>query len=150
MPLLKQKVVAYITHEDRLLVFRHPAAPEAGIQVPAGTLHAGEPPAVGVMREALEETGLPALTLVRLLGEYVWDLAPLGLAERHQRWVYHLRYEGEPPVTWRHAETDPSDGSVKPIVFEFAWVRVPQEVPLLSGDQGRWLPQLLESLSAPA
>ena len=32
------KVFAYITHRDRLLVFRHTDFPEAGIQVPAGTV----------------------------------------------------------------------------------------------------------------
>lgn len=150
VPLVKQKVIAYITHKDRLLVFRHPDAPDAGVQVPAGTLRAGEPPDEGVMREALEETGLPALTLVRVLGEYVWDLASLGRDERHHRYVYHLRCEGEPPFTWRHEERDPSDGSVAPIVFEFSWARLPDEIPLLSGDQGRFLPQLLESLPATA
>ncbi len=35
---LKRKAFAYITHAHHLLVFSHPAAPEAGIQVPAGTV----------------------------------------------------------------------------------------------------------------
>ena len=34
-----QKVVAYITNGQRLLVFTHPLSPEAGIQVPAGTMN---------------------------------------------------------------------------------------------------------------
>ena len=36
------KVFAYITNQNRLLVFRHMDFPEAGIQVPAGTFMTGE------------------------------------------------------------------------------------------------------------
>ena len=58
MPDLKRKAYAYITYEDRLLVFSHPHAPEAGIQVPGGTLNDDERPEDAVTREAREETGL--------------------------------------------------------------------------------------------
>ena len=34
----KQKAFAYITHGNRLLVFRHVHHPEAGVQVPVGTV----------------------------------------------------------------------------------------------------------------
>jgi 8-oxo-dGTP pyrophosphatase MutT (NUDIX family) len=40
------------------LIFSHPDYPEAGLQVPAGTLEPGEHPEAGVLREAYEETGL--------------------------------------------------------------------------------------------
>jgi 8-oxo-dGTP pyrophosphatase MutT (NUDIX family) len=36
------KVFAYITHQNRLLVFSHPDFSAAGIQVPAGTVESGE------------------------------------------------------------------------------------------------------------
>ncbi|GHO85715.1 hypothetical protein [Dictyobacter formicarum] len=39
---IKQKVFAYITHQRRVLLFTHTFSPEAGIQVPAGTLEPGE------------------------------------------------------------------------------------------------------------
>ena len=39
---MKQKVLAYIIQDDRLLVFRHTQFPEAGIQVPGGTVEQGE------------------------------------------------------------------------------------------------------------
>ena len=35
------RVVAYVTRGDRLLVFRHTMYPEAGVQVPAGHSEAG-------------------------------------------------------------------------------------------------------------
>ena len=35
---VKRKVLAYVTRGDELLVFRHRDFPEAGLQVPAGTM----------------------------------------------------------------------------------------------------------------
>ena len=58
----RNRVHAYITHENRLLVFEHVNS-DAGIQVPAGTVEADEAPELAVMREASEETGLTDLTL---------------------------------------------------------------------------------------
>ena len=47
-----------------LLLFEHP---HAGIQLPAGTVEAGEAHAVAAAREAYEETGLADLPPGRLL-----------------------------------------------------------------------------------
>lgn len=58
MDYIRRKVLAYITNRQRLLVFSHLDIPEAGIQVPGGTLEDGESPEEGVLREAYEETGL--------------------------------------------------------------------------------------------
>jgi 8-oxo-dGTP pyrophosphatase MutT (NUDIX family) len=76
-----EKVTAFITRETaggrQLLVFRHPLN---GIQLPAGTVDAGESPETAVRREAWEETGLDGLRLVR----------PLGMIERHLPDSHHL------------------------------------------------------------
>jgi ADP-ribose pyrophosphatase YjhB (NUDIX family) len=53
-----EKVIAFKTQGDKLLVFRHTHNPEAGIQVPAGTVRSGEDLTDAVIREASEETGL--------------------------------------------------------------------------------------------
>ena len=45
------KVLAYVTRGDRLLVFKHRDFPEAGLQVPAGTIEEGESPHDAVLRE---------------------------------------------------------------------------------------------------
>jgi 8-oxo-dGTP pyrophosphatase MutT (NUDIX family) len=148
MPVLKHKVFAYITHGARLLVFCHPESPEAGIQVPAGTVQPGEDPAAAVLREAIEETGRTDLVLVRLLGEQVFDPRDAGRDEIHHRHFYHLRCTGTPPATWRHWETDPSDGSPAPIPFDFFWVALPDGVPPLIADHGTLLPQLLATLGS--
>ena len=55
---IRHRAYAYITNGSRLFLFTQPAAPEAGIQVPAGTVELGANPQDAVMREAKEETGL--------------------------------------------------------------------------------------------
>ena len=146
MTTTREKVVAYITHTDpesgrlRLLVFTHPDAPEAGIQVPAGTMIQGESPDVAVLREAHEETGLTDLEIVRFLGERTIDIRPWGKDEFHHRHFFHLRVRDTPPETWIHHETDP-DGlpGHPPIPFAFSWVPFPDGVPDLIGEQGALL-----------
>ena len=147
MPTVRRKAFAYITHGDRLLMFRQPAAADAGIQVPSGSVQAGERPEDAVMREAREETGLAGLALVRPLGEQQRDMSDVGLDETHLRSFYHLRCTSEPPATWRHHERDPSDGSSAPILFEFFSARLPNDVPPLIADHDQQLPRLIESLS---
>jgi 8-oxo-dGTP pyrophosphatase MutT (NUDIX family) len=61
-----QKVYAYITSpEGQLLVFEHVDFPEAGVQVPGGTVEVGESVDAAVIREAEEETGLSDLFMVK-------------------------------------------------------------------------------------
>ena len=144
---VKYKVFAYITHKQRLLIFSHPLVPDAGMQVPAGTLNEGEHPEVAVLREAFEETGLTTLTLASFLGEQVRDMSDFERNEIHHRRFYHLRCDEEPPLRWRHNElfhTD--DPSAPPITFEFFWAPLPNEVPHLIADHGIMLPQLLKVL----
>jgi 8-oxo-dGTP pyrophosphatase MutT (NUDIX family) len=138
------KVFAYITDGNRLLVFSHPYAPEAGIQVPAGTVHDAESPDRAAMREAAEETGLQGLALLRFLGEidFAWPERDAVLRRR----FYHLTCTVEPPARWRHLEKDPGDGSLGPIMFEFFWVSLPDGVPPLAPGHDAMLPELLESL----
>ena len=149
MATVRRKALAYITSGDMLLVFSHPDYPEAGIQVPAGTIEEGEPPAEAALREAREETGLTALTLVSFLGEQMYDRSalPLRSDEIHQRFFYHLACEGTPPATWRHYETHRSDGGTEAIAFDFFWARLPDGVPELIAGQGALLPVLIARLA---
>ena len=146
MKITKRKVLAYITHQRRLLVFKHPYQPEAGIQVPAGTIEPGEEPEQAVLREAFEETGLSGLVLAGFLGEQVRDMADFGRDEIHHRYFYHLRYQGEPQTVWQHAElySSNSSDSHEPHIFEFFWVILPHGVPELIADHGLLLPRLIE------
>jgi 8-oxo-dGTP pyrophosphatase MutT (NUDIX family) len=64
-----QKVTAFVIRnphqEPDLLLFEHP---NAGIQIPAGTVNTGETPQEAVVREVLEETGLENFSMIELLG----------------------------------------------------------------------------------
>jgi 8-oxo-dGTP diphosphatase len=145
MPTVMRKVVAYITWNERLLVFSHPDFPEAGIQVPAGTIEPGESPAEAAMREAFEETGLPRLTLVAPLGEGMRDVTPFGKDELHHRYFFHLRCVETPPETWRHWEEFSSDGGAR-VAFDFFWAALPDDVPPLIAGHDAYLSALIRSM----
>jgi len=57
----RKRVVVYVEREDGLLVFDHRDHPEAGTQVPAGGVDAGEGPSEAAIREVREETRLSDL-----------------------------------------------------------------------------------------
>ena len=101
------KVFAYITHRNRLLVFRHTDFPEAGIQVPAGTLKTNEDLVAAVLREAQEETGLRELTVKRALGEQIRNMQDVGKDE------IQCPYHG---IRYNSAASRPINGStMRPI-----------------------------------
>ena len=133
------KVIIYITSLKRLLVFRHTDFPEAGIQVPAGTVEAGEDPASAAMREAEEETGLTGLSMSSCLGTDLVRVTVNDQTVNLQRYFYHLQAPDIVPERWIHYENDPSDGSPSPIEFEFYWVFLAEEITYLAGDQGAFL-----------
>jgi 8-oxo-dGTP diphosphatase len=145
--------VAYITRGNRLPVFRHVDHAEAGIQVPGGSIEDGESPKEAVLREAHEETGLEGLQVRAFLGRHDLDLARYGKPRCGEAGIvrmfyYHLAFEGDTPERWIHSEMDPSDGTPNPdgirapIPFELYWVRFPDEVPELIGEQGFYLHKL--------
>ncbi|MGO3758501.1 MAG: NUDIX hydrolase [Agrococcus casei] len=110
------KVVAYIVHDDHLLVFTHDHVPIeiAGVQVPAGTIEPGESPELAVVREVLEESGVHA-RIVRSLGVERYDVWPTK-PEIHERHFFQLELlDSEIPGAdvskrWSAGEEFPSSG----------------------------------------
>jgi 8-oxo-dGTP pyrophosphatase MutT (NUDIX family) len=137
-----EKVIAYITHGAKLLVFSQPHEPDAGIQVPAGTVEAGEPIDEAVLREAQEETGLEGLEIRAYLGAMDYDLALYGGTGTLRRHYFHLVLRGDAPARWRHFEMHPSEGEPDPIEFVVFWVKLPDDVPELAGQRGDLLHRL--------
>ncbi|MDX1689345.1 MAG: NUDIX domain-containing protein [Candidatus Promineifilaceae bacterium] len=139
-----QKAVAYITCREHLLVFRQPESPEAGIQVPAGTIEPDESPARAVLREAHEETGLDDLAIRTSLGTCDFQFErPSGQRERVRRHYFHLEcHTADVTRRWIHLEQNPSEGLPDPIPFELYWVKYPEDVPPLSG----YLDEMLAAL----
>jgi 8-oxo-dGTP pyrophosphatase MutT (NUDIX family) len=125
-------------------VFTHPESPEAGIQVPAGTVERGEDPAAAAMREAQEETGLSGLRLVTFLGRDTRDMSDCGTEELQHRWFYHIACDATPPERWTHGEFDAFGNLLIP--FDFFWAQLPDGVPDLVADYDDMLPALMKSL----
>jgi 8-oxo-dGTP pyrophosphatase MutT (NUDIX family) len=143
---LQKKVYAYLTYEGRLLVFRHTDYPEAGIQVPGGTVEREEAVLSAVCREVREETGLDDFRVVRKLGQITRDLADFGLTGLQERHYFHLTVDRFPGERWIAYEELPSDGTPGPIEFQFYWVPL-SDLPALSGDLDEMLPELRLSLA---
>jgi len=142
MEKVTQKAVVYITHGTNLLVFHHPHHQQAGIQVPASTIEAGEMQDKAVMREAFEETGLASLQLREFLGATTYNIIPYGRDEIQRRFFYHLIYAAEPPDSWQHYERFPSNGQMESILSEFYWVSLNNGPPDLVAGQEALLEQL--------
>jgi len=109
-----RKVVAYVVHRGRLLVFTHDDIPLeiTGVQVPAGTLEEGESAAEAAVREVSEETGLK-VRVVRDLGVELYDVRPTK-DEVHQRHFFQLApVEERVPERWQAGEEHPSDGAAQ-------------------------------------
>jgi len=140
----QNKVIAYITHNGNLLVFRHTHHPEAGIQVPAGTVEPGESLNQAVLREAQEETGLEFIQIKKYLGTDVYPVALQGEPTILHRHFFHLVLDREPPVQWVHLERHRSDGNALPIEFSFYWVRLSDDLQELAGDQNAFLKKIYQ------
>ncbi len=129
--IIRRKAFAYITHQNRLLVFEHADYPDAGIQVPAGSIEPDETPEQGVVREAFEETGLEGLVMVEFLGmvEYHYNYEEIA-----HRYFFHLTCDHKPPETWSHMEINRSDGNPEPLEFCFSWATLPDGAPQMVAD----------------
>ncbi|CAN0515446.1 unnamed protein product, partial [Phaeothamnion confervicola] len=118
--------------------------PEAGVQLPAGTMEAGETPEDAVLREAFEETGLAGLRIVRFLGRERIDLRPFGKTEGHDRWFFLLALADEPDAAhasaWERVEETPAAGG-PPVRFLLQWTPL-AEVPPLIGGHDRFLGEI--------
>lgn len=137
---MHQKVLAYVIRQRQLLVCVHRDYPEAGVQVPAGTVEPGEDIQAALLREVEEEAGLtPAqLCVVRKLGEFHEP------AFDQQRHVFELAPASPLPDHWAH--TVQGGGEDKGLVFDYYWLTLSPGLKL-AGGQERWLP-LVTSLSA--
>jgi len=134
LPTRVRKVICYVVHDGELLIFRHRDHPDAGVQVPAGTVAIGEAPAPAAVREAEEETGKRGFALIRELGVYDHKFREtfrgVERHEMHERHVFLLAPPPDLPERWSHFAEPESGG----FWFEFFWVPLVPEL-RLAGDQ---------------
>ena len=129
-----EKAFAYITRGNTLLVFDHTDHPDAGTQVPGGTLEPDEAPEAAVLREAQEETGLGSLEIVRSLGvlEGNWAGRP---ARMHG---FELSCAADVQDAWEHGEFSYAE----PIRFAFRWITISEARQALFPEQAHFVSKL--------
>ena len=121
IPQFATKVVLFVTHEDRVLVFLEPAYPHIKLQVPGGTVEDGEDIEAAARRELAEETGLEDVASMRLLATRDYVFEHNDKAHKHIRHFFHITLVGTPRERWSHWETSSSLG-FGPIEFALFWM----------------------------
>jgi len=130
-----QKAYAYIARRNtdglELLVFRQKDHPEAGLQIPGGTVEDGEKPEVTAHREVLEEAGLTEMRLVQSLGSRQYSHKTKQ--ELQERFFFHFSTSSQLPETWDYTVASKSED--QGFVFEYSWMPLEQTFGL-AGRQG--------------
>lgn len=139
---MQLKALAYITrkhnNDTQLLVFTHRHHPEAGLQIPAGTVEEGEEIEHALFREIHEESGLTHddLKLIRKLA--VFESQEWGTI-RH---VFHLAITRPQKDSWDWLTNDYDNDEARArderLVFCYRWESLKDKVDL-AGNQGMWL-----------
>ncbi|MFX0573086.1 GNAT family N-acetyltransferase [Nocardia nepalensis] len=138
---VREKVLCYIVRDGKLLVFRHTdySWEEVGVQVPAGSIRAGETPEDAALREAREETGLSDFSIRSKLGEAEYDISPYRLEIQH-RHFFELELHEQAPERWTSQEDH--DGQGEPTKFECFWIPL-RSAHILQSGQGALLGRLI-------
>ena len=121
--LIYQKAYVYLTCGTELLVFVEPDFPNAGFQVPGGTVDPGESYLQAARREFAEETGLSLDIALESFADqdHIFKDVPRCLDGLHRRRHFHGRIREKPATEWEHFEMTPSSGGA-PIRFRLFWV----------------------------
>jgi len=138
----RQKVQCYITRERarslQVLVFEHVDYPDAGVQVPAGSIEPGETPEEAALREAREESGVWGLRVQRCIGKFHWWHT--DRREDNERHVFHLTTLQTLPERWEHIVSAGTED--KGLRFACYWLDCAVAEQVLSGNQGDYLQYL--------
>ncbi|MBY0597874.1 NUDIX hydrolase [Bacillus bingmayongensis] len=142
--LYKKKVYAYITREKegvtQLLVFTHRDMPEAGIQVPGGTVDEGEKLEPAVLREVLQESGIRHLCIERFIDDYI--IYVKEKQEYQKRHFFHISLLTDVKDMWEHIVSAGEED--EGLTFCYEWVDI-AKCPVLAGNQGEFV-HLLEDV----
>ncbi|MDM5188303.1 NUDIX domain-containing protein [Bacillus sp. DX4.1] len=141
--LYKKKVYAYITRKKdgvmQLLVFTHRDMPDAGAQVPGGTVDERETLKEAVLREVFEEAGLSHIFIERFIDDYIIYVKEKQEYEKHH--FFHITLLTDIKDTWDHAVSAGEED--QGLVFSYKWIDV-TKAPILAGKQGEFVHMLEE------
>ncbi len=126
-----KKAYGYVTRiKDRrqqVLVFQHKNLPDAGIQIPKGTVKEDEDTFSAVIREVKEETGIQRFEVEKLITEDYWENDDGAM---HNRYFYKIVCN-EMADEWEYNPT--GGGEEEGLTFQFFWVASVEEVELIRG-----------------
>jgi 8-oxo-dGTP pyrophosphatase MutT (NUDIX family) len=141
IPQTATKVVLYVTHANRLLVFLEPGFPHIRLQVPGGTVEPGEDVATAAARELAEETGIGGIASISLLGTRNYAFTMKDKPYNHTRHHFHITLTHAPQPRWSHWETQ-SSLRLGPIEFDLFWMDLDQAQRELGFGFALMLPEL--------
>lgn len=125
-----KKVYGYITRvkdsQIQVLVFQH-SNPEAGIQIPKGTVKAKEGIDDAIIREIQEETGLKKFKVEALIAEDFWKN---GDGAIHHRFFYKINVT-DALDEWEYRPT--GGGEETGLTFRYFWISSKNEIELVRG-----------------
>ncbi len=116
------------SEKPMLLVFDHADAPEAGTQVPGGTVQHGEAVERAALRELAEETGVVEARVLGLIGPYLERMPDGGMVIRH---VAAVSLGALKDDAWRHVVT--GAGIDAGLSFDCYLTNARDPVPLVPG-----------------
>ncbi|TDL32011.1 NUDIX domain-containing protein [Jeotgalibacillus sp. S-D1] len=126
-----KKAYGYVTRvrngKKQVLAFRHKGIPEAGFQIPKGTVKEDEEPYSAVSREIKEETGINRFEVKKMIAEDFWRNDD-GVI--HHRYFYKIVCD-EMTDEWEHNPT--GGGEEQGLTFQFFWLSSDEEVELIRG-----------------
>jgi len=133
---LKRKVLAYITKgedaEREILVFEQKDNPDAGLQVPGGTIEEDELLIDALYREIEEETGINREDL-ELKGQITKsNYFPEHKNVVYERNIFHLTFTGKELAGWEHRVY--GGGKDDGLTFSHRWVPI-NKLPKLAASQ---------------
>lgn len=112
------KVLVYLVCRGRILTFEHCDYPEAGLQVPGGTVEEGESIVECAQRELFEESGLRSTAVPVVFNEYSffpeWDEGVV-----HHRHLVSLFDDTIEPAGFAHTVTKGAED--KGLRLNFSW-----------------------------
>jgi 8-oxo-dGTP diphosphatase len=132
----RRKVLAYITRGEEpdweILVFKQKDNPDAGIQVPGGTIESDEFIIDALYREIEEETGITRENR-ELKGKIIKNkYFPEHKNKIYERTIFHLSYIGDNDEKWEYIVQ--GNGKDEGMTFCHRFVPVDQ-IPELAGNQ---------------
>jgi len=139
----RRRVYAYVTGPKGVLILEHPSHPEAGLQVPGGTVETDESPQEAVVREVLEETTLKVVMTPVLLGRDTFDMREYGINEQQEAWFYQMQVNQPTADSWLHEERfGANQEKIEPIPFRLYWAPLPYGGTPLIAHHDRYLNKL--------